>query len=138
MQVLSQIANPGTAEPPDLAAAAERGGASELSQRLAQQRAQAAQFRRHYDEQLAAHEQSWARRLEELDEQVRRRAEADYQFAADELARQRRRLKKKEARLEAATDRVELRRTRTRYQRRRLAAYFRLQKRRLRKPAAEP
>ena len=43
-------------------------------------------------------------------------AEDDHQFAADELARQRRRLKKKEARLETEADRVELRRTRTKVQ----------------------
>jgi hypothetical protein len=112
---------------------APAGSSAELAQRIARQRAEAATFRSHYEEQLAALQRALPQRLSELDQHVRRRAEGDYLFAADDLSRQRRRLKKKEARLEAEIDRMELRRTRTKLQRRRLAVYFRLQRRRLRK-----
>ena len=59
-------------------------------------------------------------RLSELDQQVRRRAAGADLFAAEDMARQRRRLKKKELRLEAEIDRMELRRMRTKVRRRRL------------------
>lgn len=105
---------------------------SRLDQRIAEQQADANQFARAYREQLGGLEHSLLERLTELEEHTRRSAEADFQFAADEIARERRRLKKKQARLESEADRVELRRMRTKLQRRRLATYFRLKRRQLR------
>ncbi|HEY5314724.1 MAG TPA: hypothetical protein VIK18_19475 [Pirellulales bacterium] len=138
MPMLPQIA---VAEPQGVELPPAAGGGDDLrrlAERLAGQRAAAGDFDRRYQQQLAAIEQSLATRLTELDQQTRRRAEADYDFAAGEVARQRRRLKKKEARLESEADRLELRRTRTKLQRRRLALHFRSKRRELREsePAA--
>jgi hypothetical protein len=136
MHTLLQITHDETdgmaAEP----AAAAGDGLPRLAERLAEQQTAAADFGRHYQQQLTALEAALARRLSELEQQVRRRIEADYQFAADEVARERRRLKRKEARLESDADRLELRRTRMKLQRRRMAVYFRTKERQLRE--AEP
>lgn len=132
MQMLPQITSDEPREADLPLAAARSDESTHLAERLARQRTAAADFHRHYQQQLAALEASVAKRLVELEQQTRRRVESDYQFAADEVARQRRRLKKKEARLEGDADRLELRRTRTKLQRRRLAAYFRTKQRQLR------
>lgn len=116
-------------------APAGRSGAGAMCppRQLAAEHQRMAEFRQSYEAHLANLEQVLAERLVELEERTRRGAEADCALAAEEIARQRKRLKKREARLEAELDRVELRRARMRVQRRRLALLFRMKRRQLRK-----